>query len=307
MMNSGSLTVIKIGGSFLTSHESMYDIASLARERRGAVFVLSAFRGITDRLVSGYGLDAAGREAVLRDILAYHANLVQNALNKTASRSWSLEILYELGPEYYGIDRFTEFAGSADYDSFLSMGEKLAAAAVSIFLSNVGIRCRNVTSDRLGITVQEESGVPMIDVRRSHTKAFPVILKLLESGYVPITTGFFGIDDVGKIRILGRNSSDYSAIALGAALKTGEVLLLKDVPGIYSNDPKLLKSGEQHFSRMSYEKALELCSSGSKIIHPMALITARQHGIPIRIMKYGDSSDGTLVAAADPDRTAVPS
>ena len=56
-MNGESLTVIKIGGSFLTSHQAMFDIAKLAREKRGAVFVLSAFRGITDRLVSGYGLE----------------------------------------------------------------------------------------------------------------------------------------------------------------------------------------------------------------------------------------------------------
>ncbi len=306
-MNSGSLAVIKIGGSFLTSHEAMSHIANLARDKRGAVFVLSAFKGITDRLVSGYGMGSSERESVLMEVLSYHANLLQDALPSTRRQPWVPEIMYELGPEYYGFSRFTEFARNADYDSFLSMGEKMAAAVVSIFLENVGIRCRNVTSDRLGISVQEDSGNTFIDVRRSHTKAFPVVLKLLESGYVPITTGFFGIDNEGRIRILGRNSSDYSAIALGAALKTEEVLLLKDVPGIYSQDPKLLKTGAQHFSRISYDKALELCSSGSRVIHPMAVITARQHGIPIRIMKYGDSSGGTLVTSADPDSTALPS
>ncbi|MCL4307116.1 MAG: hypothetical protein M1592_06735 [Candidatus Thermoplasmatota archaeon] len=306
-MNTENLTVIKIGGSFLTSHQAMFDLAKLAQEKRGAVFVLSAFKGITDRLVSGYGLDAAGREAVLREVLTYHSNLVQNALPNTPQKFWALEILYELGPEYYGFNRFTEFARNADYDSFLAMGEKLAAAVVSIFLVNVGIKCRNVTSDRLGITVQGDSGNTFIDIQRSHARAFPVIQKLLDSGYLPITTGFFGIDDGGRIRILGRNSSDYSAIALGAALKTGEVLLLKDVPGIYSSDPRLLKAGEQHFSQISYDKALEICNSGSRIIHPMAIITARQQGIPIRIIKYGDSSDGTLVTSADTDSTAFPS
>lgn len=305
-MNGESLTVIKIGGSFLTSHQAMFDIAKLAREKRGAVFVLSAFRGITDRLVSGYGLDAEGREAILREVLTYHSNLIQNAIPSTSQKTWALEILRELGPEYYGYGRFTEFARNADYDSYLAMGEKLAAAVVSLFLVSVGIKCRSVTPDRLGITVHDNSGNALIDIRRSHTKAFPVIEKLLESGYVPITTGFFGIDDDGRIRILGRNSSDYSAIALGAVLKTGEVLLLKDVPGIYSHDPKLLKAGGQHFSHISYDKALEICNSGARIIHPMAIITARQHGIPIRIMKYGDSSDGTLVTFTDPDGTAFP-
>ncbi|MEM0157369.1 MAG: hypothetical protein QXN26_04810 [Thermoplasmataceae archaeon] len=305
-MNSADISVIKLGGSFLTSHRSIYDVASLAREKSSAVFVLSAFRGITDRLVSAYGMDTAGREAVLRDVLNYHANLIQSALPGTSGKLWTLEILYELGPEYYGLSRLREFARNADYDSFLSVGEKMAAAVISIYLTNAGIKCRNIASDHLGISVREGPENSLIDIRKSHLKAFPVIKKLLDSGYIPITTGFFGINDAGKVKILGRNTSDYSAIALGAVLRSAEVQLFKDVTGIYSHDPKLMQSGEQHFTRISYDKALELCNAGSGVIHPMAIITARQHGISIRIRKFGDSSDGTVVTA-DPDFTAAPS
>ncbi len=305
-MISNNITVIKLGGSFLASHEALHDVASLARMNSRAVFVVSAFKGITDRLVLAFGKDLAAREAMLRDILAYHANLIQSALPGIAGNLWLPEILYELGPEYYGMSRFNEFARKADYDAFVSIGEKMSAAVISIYLANAGIRCRSVTSDHLGISVIEVSGNPIIEIEKSHLRAYPLVKKLLDSGCIPITTGFFGINEAGRIKTLGRNSSDYSAVAIGAVLRSGEVQLFKDVPGIYSHDPKLIQSGEQHFARISYHKALELSRAGSKVIHPMAIITARQHGISLRIRKYGDSSGGTLVTAS-PDFTAAPS
>ncbi|MGH9864332.1 MAG: hypothetical protein ACRD4H_02835 [Candidatus Acidiferrales bacterium] len=48
---------------------------------------------------------------------------------------------------------------------------------------------------------------------------------LLERGIVPVVTGFIGVTAEKVLTTLGRDSSDYSATIVGAALNADEVII----------------------------------------------------------------------------------
>src|SRR5207237_947410 len=67
------------------------------------------------------------------------------------------------------------------------------------------------------------------------------LLPLLEAGQVPVVAGFYGRSEQGRIAILGRGGSDFSATLVGAALDADEIWMLKhDVDGIKTTDPRLV-------------------------------------------------------------------
>ena len=83
-------------------------------------------------------------------------------------------------------------------------------------------------------------------------------------------TGFYGATKDGRIATLGRGGSDYSATILAYALDAQEVILWKEVDGIYSADPKR-ENGAKLIPELSYRMAAELARNGAKILHPEAM------------------------------------
>jgi len=55
-----------------------------------------------------------------------------------------------------------------------------------------------------------------------------------------VVPGFYGVCD-GKVTVLGRGGSDYTATSLAYCLSAERAELYKDVPGFMSCDPKFLK------------------------------------------------------------------
>jgi aspartate kinase len=59
---------------------------------------------------------------------------------------------------------------------------------------------------------------------------------------VVIVAGFQGINDDGQITTLGRGGSDLTAIALAAAVKADKCEIYTDVDGVYTADPRVVKT-----------------------------------------------------------------
>ena len=63
---------------------------------------------------------------------------------------------------------------------------------------------------------------------------------MLQSGVVPVVTGFVGATENGVPTTLGRGGSDYSAAILGAALDADEIQIWTDVDGVMTADPRIV-------------------------------------------------------------------
>jgi aspartate kinase len=126
-------------------------------------------------------------------------------------------------------------------------------------------------------------------------QAADVVTPLMNSGGVPVITGFIGATSEGVVTTLGRGGSDYSGAILGAAIKADEVWIYTDVDGVMTADPRVVQ-GVRTLDTLSYREMSELAYFGAKVLHPKTVMPALEMGIPIRIRNtFNPSHPGTLV------------
>ena len=122
---------------------------------------------------------------------------------------------------------------------------------------------------------------------------------LTESSLPILTQGFIagsGTNEHFSITCLGREGSDYSAAIFGNIFNADEVILFKDVNGIYSEDPKKNPSSV-FFSELSYEKAFEICNHQNTVVHPKTIKKLQEKGIPLIIRNFNDlNCPGTTIS-----------
>jgi aspartate kinase len=112
---------------------------------------------------------------------------------------------------------------------------------------------------------------------------------------VAVVTGFIGKEPNGKITTLGRGGSDLSATAIGAACRLDEIQVWKDVDGILSADPRLVKNAVP-VDDVSYDEASELAYFGAQVLHPIAMQPAMKYDVPVRVKNsYNPSAVGTVI------------
>jgi len=117
----------------------------------------------------------------------------------------------------------------------------------------------------------------------------------IDPNVVAVVTGFLGHNTKGRITTLGRGGSDLTATAIGAALKVDEVQVWKDVDGILTADPRLVK-GAIPVAKVSYEEASELAYFGAQVLHPIAMQPALKSDIPVRVKNsYNPSAAGSVI------------
>ena len=112
-----------------------------------------------------------------------------------------------------------------------------------------------------------------------------------------------GHNTKGRITTLGRGGSDLTATAIGAALSVDEVQVWKDVDGILTADPRLVKNAIP-VARLSYEEASELAYFGAQVLHPIAMQPALKAQIPVRVKNsYNPSAPGSVIdMVGNPER-----
>ncbi|HKB88940.1 MAG TPA: aspartate kinase, partial [Opitutaceae bacterium] len=135
---------------------------------------------------------------------------------------------------------------------------------------------------------------------KSHTKAKiktinpKPIEKDLKAGNVIIVAGFQGINEAGQITTLGRGGSDLTAIALAAALKADRCEIYTDVDGVYTADPRVVKSARK-LPEISYDEMLELASSGSKVMQSRSVEFAKKYNVVFEVRSSFNHNPGTIV------------
>ncbi|HJT99537.1 MAG TPA: diaminopimelate decarboxylase, partial [Rhodanobacteraceae bacterium] len=99
----------------------------------------------------------------------------------------------------------------------------------------------------------------------------------------------------------GRGGSDTSAGYFGALLKAELVEIWTDVPGMFSANPRQVPEARL-LSRLDYEEAQEIATTGAKVLHPRALSPLRRAGVPLAIKDTNQPQlAGTMIRAAAAD------
>lgn len=190
-----------------------------------------------------------------------------------------------------------------EYDMLISVGERISMSLLAMALCLKNQEAVSFTGSQSGIiTSQKHSQAHIIDVRPQRIESS------LNEGKIVIVAGFQGVSSDREITTLGRGGSDTTAVALGIALKAAKVEFFKDVPGVFTQDPKK-ESHAKCYSYMTYEDALAIVEGGAKILHARAIHLAAKNHLPLHVRSFIPSYDkhpGTLIFDKEKKQAAHP-
>ncbi|MDW7663071.1 MAG: aspartate kinase [Bacillota bacterium] len=182
---------------------------------------------------------------------------------------------------------------SREMDMLISTGEQLSIAMLAIAIESKGFDVISLTGPQCGIKTDEiysKAKIDEIDTRR--------IRQELEQDRIVIVAGFQGTTQNGDITTLGRGGSDTTAVALAVALEAEQCEIYTDVLGIYTTDPRLVKSASL-LKSISYDEMLEMAKLGAGVMHPRSIELARKNNTKLVVRSAFDfNSNGTEIIGA---------
>jgi aspartate kinase len=176
-----------------------------------------------------------------------------------------------------------------EMDMLLATGEQTTIALTAIALHALSVDAVSLTGAQAGILtdgVHTKAKIQNITPKQAHG--------LLDSGKVVIVAGFQGQTPEGQITTLGRGGSDLTAIALAAALKADLCQIYTDVDGVYTADPRIVKSARK-LPEIAYDEMLELASLGAKVMQSRSVEFAKKFGVVFEVRSSLNDNPGTIV------------
>jgi aspartate kinase len=180
-----------------------------------------------------------------------------------------------------------------EQDMLISVGERISISLLAMALALEGCEAISFTGSQSGILTTPEHSQARITLVKPHR-----LIKALDAGKIAIVAGFQGVSSEGEITTLGRGGSDTTAVALGVALQAVKVEFYKDVPGIFSEDPKK-NCAAIHHSFLSYAEALVIAEKGAKVLHPRCIALAEKNALPLHVLSFVDPKEaqGTWIGS----------
>ena len=294
------MLVMKFGGTSVSSKESIEAICCLVKDNlnKQPVVVVSALSKVTDSLVEICTKEYFS-EAILEDIYNKHDTLARNFLGGQELNQFLNYIKLCLGEVKQKLN--TIYAENileispALKDEIVFYGEKMSSFLIAAIIKHkTTIDARQILSNTCIITNKKFGGADYI-AAPTKKNTCNVLLPLINQKIVPIVTGFVGATKDGQITTLGRGGSDYSASILGYALGATEIQIWTDVDGVYSTDPRLIKTAKL-LKVLAYEEASELANLGAKVLHPRTIKPAIIAKIPVKVLNtFNPSCEGTTI------------
>jgi len=176
-----------------------------------------------------------------------------------------------------------------ELDMLLATGEQVSVALLAMALNELGFEARSFTGAQVGIiTDSSHTKAKIVDISSDRLK------KVLAKGKIAIVAGFQGMDIDQEITTLGRGGSDMTAVALAKVLKAELCEIFTDVKGVYTADPRVVKSARK-LKTISYEEMLELASMGAQVMQTRSMEVAGKYNVPMHIRSSLSPEEGTIV------------
>ncbi|MBI3694386.1 MAG: aspartate kinase [Acidobacteria bacterium] len=282
------LLVMKFGGTSVGAADRISAAADLivqARQDHPVLAVVSAMAKVTDTLLEtmrrAEAGDLAGMENNIRQLEQRHLE-VCGVLFDSEQQPPLIQGVHKLLKEFDRICQGMLMLGEKpprSVDEGVATGEKLTALLVAKLLETRGIPAAAVDASRVIVTdATFGNASPILD--KTRRRAEEVLLPQLQSGVVPVVTGFNGATADGRPTTLGRGGSDFSASILASVLDAEQLWIWTDVDGIMTADPDVVPDAAV-LDEVSYNEAAELAYNGAKVLHPRTLAPLIEKQIPV--------------------------
>ena len=190
------------------------------------------------------------------------------------------------------IDKAREIDANAsprEMDFLLSCGEQMSAALLAMAIKKKGYRAVPLTGWQAGFLTDSNHGRARI--RRVNSERLE---SELAKDNIIIVTGFQGINRYDDITTLGRGGSDTSAVAIASALHADKCQIFTDVDGVYSADPRIVKTAHK-LESISYDEMLELATLGAQVLNNRSVEMAKKYNIKLEVLSSFQNKPGTEV------------
>ena len=299
------MIVMKFGGSSVANAERIRRVVDIVKAQipEKPALVLSAMGDTTDHLLEAASAALRNGAVSIEAVVDLHRSaMAELGLGEQAAAELEA-LLGELRSLLTGIALIKELSDKTR-DYLVSFGERLSVRLVAAYLNSVGVKARAMDAWDAGLL--SDSNFTFAELDDDSWSRVPVALNpLMDGGVLPVITGFIARDRQGNITTLGRGGSDLSATFIAAAMGAAEVQVWKDVDGIMTADPRLVKAARP-VETVSYEEAAELAYFGAQVLHPRAMQPCIRTGAMVRVKNsYNPQAQGTCIIAAA-DRKAGP-
>ena len=303
------MIVMKFGGSSVANAERIRHVASIIEAYKDSrpVVVLSAMGDTTDHLLEAADNAVNGTVDIQKVEKLHYDTAKELAIDVPAIK----ELLDELKTLLTGISMLRELT-KRTRDYLVSFGERMSVRMMAAYLSKNNTPARFYDAWDIGMV--SDSNYMSAELLDEVWQNIPKHLNDYKNGVakeIPIVTGFIAKDKNGIITTLGRGGSDLSATMIGAAMGAEEIQTWKDVDGIMTTDPRVVKDARP-VPEVTYEEAQELAMFGAQVLHPRSMLPCRKTGTPVRVKNsYNIKSPGSIIVeqhtGAVPSVTAITS
>ncbi|WP_299235531.1 aspartate kinase [Natronomonas sp.] len=167
------------------------------------------------------------------------------------------------------LDAITFEVDEADEAEIVSMGERTSVRMLKAALGARGVDAKFLEpgSDDWPIITDEHG---QVDVEETQRRAKKLAADMAANGYVPVFTGFLAQDHAGNVTTLGRGGSDTTAVMLGNYMDAEEVVIITDVEGVMTGDPRVVE-GARNVGEITVDELRNLSFRGAEVVAPSAL------------------------------------
>ncbi|MCL2184840.1 MAG: aspartate kinase [Treponema sp.] len=287
------MIVMKFGGSSVADASRLRHVGEIVKSQlnRNPVLVLSAMGDTTDHLLEAGDLALKEGKVEISGVAKLHQAAIKNL--KLSIQKEINDLLDELTRLLSGIALIRELSPRTK-DYLVSFGERLSVRIAAAFLKSININAKAFDAWELGFL--SNSNYTGAELLKESWDAIPEkVLPLIKGNVVPVVTGFLAKDDKGSITTLGRGGSDLSATMIAAACRAEEAQVWKDVDGILTADPRIVKNARP-VQNVTYDEAAELAYFGAQVLHPRAMQPCMKTGTPVLVKNsYNVDAPGTKI------------
>ncbi len=178
-----------------------------------------------------------------------------------------------------------------EMDQLLATGEQVTIALMAMALNAQGHEAISFTGGQIGLVTDDafmKARIQSINIQR--------IFQQLDAGKIVIVAGFQGVTPEGDYTTLGRGGSNATLVALGAVLKADVCENYTDVDGIFTADPRIVKTARK-IDRISYDEMMELSGLGASVLQTRAVEFAKKYNVPLHVRNSQNQNEGTWIVS----------
>ena len=182
-----------------------------------------------------------------------------------------------------------------EMDQLLATGEQVTIALMAMAIHAQGHEAISFTGGQIGLVTDNafsKARIQSINKQR--------IMDQLSAGKIVIIAGFQGVTLEGDYTTLGRGGSNATLVAIGAVLNADVCENYTDVDGIFTADPRVVKTARK-IDRISYDEMLELSGLGASVLQTRAVEFAKKYNVPLHVRNSQNENEGTWIVAETPN------